>query len=298
MYRLLAFVLLAALSHSASAQVVTLTGESLTGAPVVASSCDVNNNSTISFTVSGSSYGPYPGTFTETGVATIGPQSVSGIAVPVTSFSASFVITSGSNEITGTKRLTQDVFIATGLGFCTGFLRSFGIATTYDARIRTPYGTFSDRGKASVALNEGSNYSPSNFTESFTSDLPAPELVPTEAAKVTGGGSLIGVDASSGFVVQRKIAGGDITGEWQFVNRATGDIVHSIAITELIVSGNIATFSGFCRNERAPAGTLCSFRVTAQDNGEGSQAPPDTYSVVGQGFTGAAGAVNGNIKIR
>ena len=300
MYRLLAFVLLAALSHPASAQVPpTLTGESLTGVPAVTSSCDSYNNSTISFTVNGVSGAPYPGTFTEIGVATIGPQSVPGIAaVPVTSFSASFVITSGSNEITGTKRLTQDVLIATGLGFCTQFLRSFGIATTYDAQIRTSNGTFADRGKAGVALNEGQNYSPSNFTEFFASDLQAPVLVPTEAAKVTGGGSLIGVDASSGFVVQRKITGGDITGEWQFVNRATGDIVHSIAITELTVSGNMATFSGLCRNERAPAGTMCWFWVTVQDNGEGSQATPDTYSVVGQGFTGAAGAVKGNIKIR
>jgi hypothetical protein len=276
----------------------TLSGELLTGAPQVTSSCNVTGNSTISYSVSGVSSAPYPGTFTESGVATIGAQPNPGNAVLVTSFSASFVITSGQYEITGTKVLTQDVYIATGLGFCTDFLRSFGIAAIYDARIKTPDGIFADRGKAGVALNEGEAYDPSQFTEFFQSDLSAPEPVPAEAAKVTGGGSLVDADASSGFVVQRKIAGGAITGEWQFVNRATGDVVHSVAITELAVAGNTATFSGLCRNERAGAATLCWFWVTVVDNGEGSQAAPDTYSVTGQGFTGASGVVKGNVKIQ
>ena len=303
MFRLSTFVLLTALSHTASAQTPsTLYGENLTGAPVVTYNCIAVDRSTISFTVSGvtNTGSPYPGTFIESGVATITPGSNSSNPKAVTSFSSSFVITSGSNEITGTKQLTQDTIIATGLGFCDQFLRSFGIATTYDARIRTPYGTYADRGKALVALNEGTNYSPSNFVSFFTSDLQAPVLVPTEAAKVTGGGSLVGVvgvEASSGFVIQRKIAGGDITGQWQFVNRTTGDIVHSIAITDLVVSGNMATFSGFCRNERAP-GASCSFKVTAQDKGQASLVLPDSYSVTGQGFTGASGALKGNVKIR
>ena len=73
--------------------------------------------------------------------------------------------------------------------------------------------------------------------------------------------------------------------------------MHSIAITDLEVSGNTATFSGDCRNESLPEGTPCSFRVTVQDNGEGSGAPQDTFSVGGVGFTGAAGPVSGNIQI-
>jgi hypothetical protein len=47
---------------------------------------------------------------------------------------------------------------------CTDALRSFGIATTYDARIRTPSGTFADRGQAGVALNERGPGSPADFS--------------------------------------------------------------------------------------------------------------------------------------
>jgi len=180
---------------------------------------------------------------------------------------------------------------------CTDALRSFGIATTYDARIRTPSGTFADRGQAGVALNERGPGSPADFNEFFQSDQPAPLPVPTEAAKVIGGGSLVGVDARFGFVVERKISDGPATGEWQFVNLASGDIVHSVAITSLAITGNTATFSGVCRNERAPEGTPCSFFVIVQDNGEDSQAMSDTYIVTGTGFVGAAGAVVGNVKI-
>jgi hypothetical protein len=107
----------------------------------------------------------------------------------------------------------------------------------------------------------------------------------------------VGVDARFGFVVERKISDGPATGEWQFVNLASGDIVHSVAITSLAITGNTATFSGVCRNERAPEGTPCSFFVIVQDNGEDSQAMSDTYIVTGTGFVGAAGAVVGNVKI-
>src|SRR5687768_11287340 len=110
-------------ASSAAAQAPpTLSGEVLTGVPQVTSSCNVSANSTISYMVSGASTAPYPGTFTESGFATIGPQPSPGQAVPVTSFSASFVIESDGTTITGTKHLTQDVFIATGLGFCNDFL--------------------------------------------------------------------------------------------------------------------------------------------------------------------------------
>jgi hypothetical protein len=266
----------------------------------VTSSCDVSGDSTISYTVSGLSGPPYVGTFTEGGVATLGPQPNPNVeAVPVQTFTASFVIDSAAGYVTGTKQLTQDVFIATGLGFCTEALRSFGIATTYSARIRTADGTFADQGKAGVAVNDFGPFGPpSNFVEFFQSDLTAPIPVPMEAAKVTGGGSLVGTEANTGFVVQRKVTDGPVSGQWQFVNKTTGDIVHSTSLTDLEVTGNTATFAGACRNESAPEGTPCSFRVTVQDNGQGANSPPDTVTVVGTGFTGAAGALDGNIEIR
>ncbi len=182
----------------------TLTGESLTGQPQVTSNCNTAGDSTISYSVTGVAGPPYVGTFTETGVVTIGPQPLPGFAVPATSFSATFVIDSPPNRVTGTKRLAPPGFLATGLGFCTDFLKSFGIEAFYDARIETPEGVFLDRGRTGVALNEpGLAGQPADFNEFFVSDLfqtiPAPP-----AAKVTGGGSIEGTSASTGFVVQRK----------------------------------------------------------------------------------------------
>jgi hypothetical protein len=212
----------------------------------------------------------------------------------VTSFSASFVITSGSTVITGTKELTDTGNLSTGLGVCTAFLQTFGITTTYDAHIQTPSGAYTDRGRTIVALN--STYPSNSFYEIVMSDLSAALPVPTEAAKVTGGGKLSSPDSTFGFVVQRKVAGGTISGEWQYVNKVSGEIVHSLAFTDLAVVGNTATFSGYCRNESAPS-TPCMFTVTVQDNGEGTNAPADTYGVTGVGFNGGSGAVSGNITI-
>lgn len=42
---------------------------------------------------------------------------------------------------------------------------------------------------------------------------------------------------------------------------------------------------------------ICMFTVTVQDNGQGANAPADTYAVTGVGFNGGSGAVSGNITI-
>ena len=145
-----------------------------------------------------------------------------------------------------------------------------------------------------MALNDGA--SGIDFTQFFvTSDLPAPQPVADASAKVTGGGSIAGA-AHTGMVVQRKGADATVSGQWQFVNRETGDIVHSTSITSLLVIGNTATFSGTCRTAAAPLDP-CTFRVTAHDNGDGQSGTPDTIRVDGVGFTGAAGDLEGNVDI-
>src|SRR5438309_189442 len=55
----------------------TLTGEELTATPDITTNCNPNGTSTVMFSASGVATGPYPGTFTEVGTATIGPQTVS-----------------------------------------------------------------------------------------------------------------------------------------------------------------------------------------------------------------------------
>ncbi len=177
-----AVVLAIAVAQPAAAQgssPPTLSGESLSGVPQVTFTCNLSATSTVSYTVSGMATGPYPGTFTETGTATLGPQPLPGIAVPILTFQASLTITSGTDRITGTKSLfTGPQNLATNLGFCVpGFIRSFGVAATYSAQIVTPNGVFSDHGLAGAALNEGSLFSVPNFVEFFVSSLPAPTPV-------------------------------------------------------------------------------------------------------------------------
>jgi len=54
----------------------TLTGETFIGVLTVTATCDPTSNSTISYSVTGTATGPYPGTFTESGTATLGPQGI------------------------------------------------------------------------------------------------------------------------------------------------------------------------------------------------------------------------------
>jgi hypothetical protein len=273
----------------------TLYGESMAGTPQVTSNCNLTGTSTISYSVSGVATGPYPGTFTETGIATIGPQLVPNQAVSITSFSATFVIESGLFRITGIKTLADIPTLATNLGTCVDFLKSFGTAATYDARISTPTGTFADNGRTNVAVNDFGTYT--TFNEALYSDLFELQPVIEPIGKVTGGGSIGGTGARTGFVVERRDSGSLPKGQWEYLNKATGDIVHSTAISALGVSGNVAVFSGTCRNEALPAGTPCTFTVTVQDNGNGASGVPDLITVSGAGFTGASGSLSGNLVI-
>lgn len=162
----------------------TLSGEFLSGVPQVTFACNLSATSTISYTVSGTATGPYPGTFTEAGTVSLGPQPLPGIAVPILTFQASFAITSGTDRITGMKSLfTGPQNLAPNRAFCVpGFIRSFGAAAAYDAQIVTASGIFSDHGLAGAALNEGSLYPVPNFVEFFVSSLPAPTPVPVTFA--------------------------------------------------------------------------------------------------------------------
>lgn len=273
----------------------TLYGESMTGTPQVTSKCDQTGPSTISYSVSGVATGPYPGTFTETGVATIGAQPIPNQAVPITSFSATFVIDSGPFRITGIKTLSNTTTLATNLGTCVDFLKSFGAEATYDARVSTPTGTFADNGRTNVAVNDFGTFT--TFNENLYSDLFQLQPVTEPSSKVTGGGSIGSTESRTGFVVERRDSGSTPRGQWEYLNKSTGDIVHSVAITDLVVIGNVAVFSGSCRNEALPAGTPCTFTVTVQDSGNGASGVPDTITVSGAGFTGAGGSLSGNLVI-
>src|SRR6266516_787404 len=100
----------------------TLTGEEfLDPSPNITASCDVNGTSTISFSSSGVAAGPYPGTFTEVGTATLGPQSFDVNGTPngfLLSFDAVFTINSSVGNVTGTKTFSTSVANPLAVGQC------------------------------------------------------------------------------------------------------------------------------------------------------------------------------------
>ena len=161
------------LARPATAQVpAALTGEVLAAAgdPVKVTCAGSLADFTITFTASGVAAGPYPGTFTETGVHR-GP----GLDV----IEARFTIVSGTTTmITGTKWYDGEALAATS--GCGGSPSPFTTAALrYEARIDTLMGVFIDRGSAVTHAQSLQEEPPlGQFNESFISELDAPLPVP------------------------------------------------------------------------------------------------------------------------
>jgi hypothetical protein len=114
-------VSLGVLAPASYAQAVSLSGESLESAQSIPGqettfenfTCNKDGTTTVNFTTQGSAFGPYSGTFVETGSFTIGPQTDTSIdsrgVGAITAFQASFTITSTfpAGTVTGTKQLSQ-----------------------------------------------------------------------------------------------------------------------------------------------------------------------------------------------
>jgi hypothetical protein len=181
----------------------SLTGETLiqpgpglpNGVTPTTYDCQPAGTSTVSFTASGAATGPYPGTFTETGTVTFGPQPINGFGA-VTSFTATFSITSALGTVTGTKSLAPTQ--STAVGFCNEIGGQVVLDASYVATISTPGGSIIDEGQANgtqfnICPNTatcGTIGSGSAFYESFLSDqvtvLPPP--APTSAEQCKNGG--------------------------------------------------------------------------------------------------------------
>jgi len=175
----------------------TLDGELLEDpAPTVNATCNPDGTSTITFEASGVATGPFPGTFTETGTATVGPQTLPPTDVRVgtgtlTSFEAEFTIESLTGEvITGSKELLAEVELG---GTCQDEVRLVRLiditeGLSYTAAIETPENqSFVDRGTATVEVVEAEPSDPlpglSTFTEVFKS-----EPLPTTREECQRGG--------------------------------------------------------------------------------------------------------------
>jgi hypothetical protein len=158
--------------------------------PEVTTNCDPDGTSTVSYETAGTAFGPYPGTYTESGTATIGPE-VAGLGGFILTFQASFTIDSPVGQVVGTKTLPLPQSDFRG-GTCFDgpvppALRRLvipGFGATYEARIQTPSGdVFRDRGTTDVQLQDlpGDNLATDFFQETFASELLMPE--PAEQPK-------------------------------------------------------------------------------------------------------------------
>lgn len=114
--------------------------------------------------------------------------------------------------------------------------------------------------------------------------------------KVTGGGTInvTGGTANFGFITHAESTSGPIAGNLQYVNKASGATVRSVSFTTLVISGNMATFSGTCTNNGAP----CTFEVTVKDDGEPGFTDTFTISINGGPPEGTSSTLrSGNIQI-
>jgi hypothetical protein len=129
--------------------------------------CNATGTSTITFAVTGIATGPYPGTFSETGSTSIGPQPTTDFAQLLT-FHADFAIHSVAGEVKGTKDLTI------GTGSCGDFNNPFdrliAAQAIYDAKIRTTSGASRDKGTTSTAVIDNHGF---NKQQTFVEDFVA-----------------------------------------------------------------------------------------------------------------------------
>jgi MBG domain (YGX type) len=199
----------------------TLTGQAFVESsspflePRYPGSCDRTADSSFTYDSSGVTDGPYPGTYTEQGTITVGPQTLPdrgylpnpvgagfvassrGFPTGLVTVHAEFHIDSAVGDVTGTKTLvaatTDDV------GACldftdelvpesgrpgTGYIRDAYATVSYDATITTAAGTFQDTGSAFLFMQDlsvfwtdggGGSASGTHFVEAFTSALSAPK---------------------------------------------------------------------------------------------------------------------------
>jgi hypothetical protein len=99
----------APITGSAQTIAPSLTGEQFVGTVTVMSPNCTPGSASFTYVATGTASGPYPGTFTETGSVTMGPQVGTSTAGNPTyiieSWTANFTITSPVGTVTGTKSL-------------------------------------------------------------------------------------------------------------------------------------------------------------------------------------------------
>ncbi|HSO28802.1 MAG TPA: hypothetical protein VLS28_02795, partial [Candidatus Sulfomarinibacteraceae bacterium] len=247
----------------------TLSGEFLSAYPAyiststvnIVATCDPNGTSTISWSVSGDAIGPYPGTFVETGSATLGPQTapayVNGLQLGyLVSVEAFFAIDSPTGQVIGSKRLTSTTASLSDVGGCRNlnsfvladlstasgtFRRVLAQSMAYEAVIITGDAAYLDAGSTGVLLEhfDGTGMAEIDVVqEGFISSESA--VLAASDGRATGGGRV--ADVTFGFTAMRDKAG--TKGRCAVVDAPADVMVRCLDVLSIVVSGNRATIYG------------------------------------------------------
>jgi hypothetical protein len=274
-------------------------------APTVTGTCNPDGTSTIYFEAAGTASGPYNGTFTETGTATIGPQAFtdppinSSFTGPIVTFDAVFTITSGTTQITGTKTLSL-ISGSQAIGDCVTQRGVHSVevialnSVSYQAAIGTGDATYSDHGRnPRVFVQRVENVDPPSITqldflEDFDSDLSVTEPLNTPG-HATGGGQ-VPADASFGFAAKSDVNG--MKGNCTVIDRSAGAKVKCLDVTSYSQAGTHATFSGHATVN----GVATTYRIDVDDAGEPG-AGQDTFKIVAGTYSAGGTLTEGNVQI-
>jgi hypothetical protein len=278
----------------------TLDAVTMEGVPTAVADCHFGADSTIGFTVSGTTGtvnpngNPYAGTYSESGATTMDDGLNS---KPVKAFEATFIIVSGDTTITGTKRLfTGSQVLATNQGHCSDpSPRGFGVAATYEALIVTPDGIFSDRGLALVALNAPNSAGQVHFFERFYSDLVVAEPAVSSPGKVTGGGQFWNGSGKVSFGLEAKNSATGLRGHCTVIDNDSVPkvTINCVDVTTLLVQETHVIVFG--NAEINGVGT--TYRIDINDLGD-SGIGADTFQIqTGSGYSTGGTLAAGNVKV-
>ena len=319
----------AAVAHAATPPPVGagLGGEVFDGIEVSTSnkSCDPNGTSSFDFATQGVATGVYPGTYTESGTITVGPQDQVGeplgirrgfSAGTVLAFDATFTIDSPLAQVSGHKTITA--VVPENVAACAIVdTHDFGVLyevcsdvdyqdvflplIDYDATIVTPTAMYSDSGAAIArfeqftafcpALGPGGFIGPGGvFQEVFVASAPT-----ETAGEATGGGMIAGVAGAPGiaFGFNARSTGLTFNGNCTVLDQALSTQVKCLDVTSYVQTGNQATFRGNAEVN----GTPTTYRIVVTDNGEPGVG--DMFAITTDSGYSAGGALSGgDVQVR
>jgi Bacterial Ig-like domain (group 1) len=271
MVALPAAALLTGQGMAASAQTPppTLTEEYFAAFPpdgsitITSQNCDPSGFSIFTFDASGSATGPggpatspYPGTFSESGTAVIGPENLPLYSNPtglVMSFNATFTIDSPVGQVRGSKTYSYANQALPAIGFCgdpvDGSLAaangccSSSIDANYNATIDTSSGQFADHGLVDFLVEAGGSATgqSARFSEVFSSQQTT--VSSSKVAYVFDFGT--GLNDGSGPGSSSSIFANAVTGSGLIDGGAyNGATFHNVPVSTVDASPSTA-FNGF-----------------------------------------------------